>query len=113
MKSQCFSGSGAGVESGTLTGFKHINEITNMFRMSERLEKSAELLQKKISFVLFYPLHCLFMTVGTSSRVPHHLFLSNMDVTCRLTLDLYKVLSLTTMSYRELDMLYPQLITTL
>lgn len=47
MKSQCFSGSGAGVESGTLTGFKHINEITNMFRMSERLEKSAELLQKK------------------------------------------------------------------
>lgn len=48
MKSQCFSGSGAGVETGTLTGFKHINEITNMFRMSERLKKSAELLQKNL-----------------------------------------------------------------
>lgn len=48
MKSQCFSGSGAGVETGTLTGLKHINEITNMFRMSERLKKSAELLQKNI-----------------------------------------------------------------
>lgn len=43
VNSQHFSGSSTGVETGTLTCFKHINEITNVFRMNERLKKHAEL----------------------------------------------------------------------
>lgn len=42
-KNHCFPGSDTGLETGTLTCFKHINVIISVLRMSERLKECAEL----------------------------------------------------------------------
>lgn len=75
----------------------------------EQPEESAELVLLPLDD-FFNPFHYLFLTTGTSCVVPHHCFHSNnVDVTCLLTVNLYKMSSQKNcVIWRALGRLHPQ-----